>query len=85
MAAHPHLPLTAVASSRSIVLWDCIQHERLGWHEVSMATDITALCFGHKNGWLAVGSASGNIMLLAAETLDHCYDMKQGKKVQACF
>ena len=81
MAAHPRLPLVAVCSGRIIVLWDTDRHERLRGLEVSETTNITTLCFGHKHDWLAFGTASGNITMLAVDTLDHCYDLKQVKKV----
>ena len=85
MAAHPRLPLVAMASRRSIALWDCVRHERLCGLDVGAGTDITTLCFGHRNNWLAVGTASGNIMMLTADTLDHRYDLKQVKKVRRLF
>ena len=81
MAAHPRLPLVAMASSRSIVLWDCVRQERLCGLEAGSGTGITTLSFGHKNNWLAVGTESGGIMMLTADTLEHCYDLKQVKKV----
>ncbi len=81
MAAHPQLPLVATASGRSIALWDCIRHERLCGPEVGAGIDITTLCFGHKNNWLAVSTAAGNIMMLTADTLEYRYDLKQVKKV----
>ncbi len=81
MAAHPRLPLVAMASGRSVALWDCPRHERVCGLEVGAGTSITTLCFGCKSNWLAVGTASGNIMMLKADTLDHCYDLKQIKKV----
>ncbi len=82
IAAHPRLPLLAVTSGRDVVLWDSVWHDRISGRDLRSTASATALCFGHKNSWLAVGTAAGSIMMLATDTLEPLYDLKQSKKAK---
>ena len=84
IATHPLLPLLAVTSGQDVVLWDHVWHDRVCARDMRPSGLVTALCFGHKNSWLAVGMAAGNIIMLSADTLETLYDLSQSKKASHC-